>query len=176
MPIGIPYGLLIKLALLIALVGGIFFAGAHWKQTQWDAAIMEQSVKVAHVIVEVAQLTGTIAAEHARTTVKTAARHEALRKDVADHAPTTRTIRISPVLERVFDDIGGVRGRPDGVPAPAGHPAAAPDSPEDGATLAEVLQAYEYVSDHYDALWDDYHALVEIIVQTDAIVKKGSGN
>ena len=169
-------GPLIKILLLAALVGGIFLSGAHWKQKQWDASIMEQSVKVAHVIVAVAQLTGKIATEHAATTIKTAARHEALRKDIRNVHPEAASVRISPTLERVFDGISGLSSRADGVPASLSHPASPPGAPEDGATLAEVLQAYEYVTGHYDALWDTYHALVEVIVKTTELQRTGSGN
>lgn len=169
-------GPLLKMLALLALVGGIFFAGAHWKQTQWDASIQAQSVKVAHVIVAVAQQTAKIAAAHAAQTIQTAARHEALRKDVRHVQPEAQSLRISPTLERVFDGISGVRGRPDGLPAPAGHSAGPPGAPENGSTVAAVLSAYEYVTEHYDALWDTYRALVEVIVKTEAIQKQGSGN
>lgn len=169
-------GLLLKLLLVAALVGGIFFSGAHWKQNQWDASIQAQSVKVAHVIVAVAQQTAKIAAAHAAQTIRTAARHEALRKDIRYVQPEAQSVRISPTLERVFDGISGVRGRPDGLPAPAGHSAGPPGAPENGSTLAAVLSAYEYVTEHYDALWDTYSALVEVIVKTEALQRAGSGN
>lgn len=176
MPIGIPYGLLIKLALLVALVGGIFFAGAHWKQKQWDAAIVEQSVKIAHVIVAVAQETAKIAERHARETIKTAARHEAARKEIEVHADEARSVRISPALERVFDDISGVRARPDGLPTPAGHPAGPAGAQETGPTVLALLRAYEHAVAELESLWDDYDALVQVIVRTDAIQREGSGN
>lgn len=169
-------GPLLKLLLVLALVGGIFSAGAHWKQKQWDAAIVKQSVKVAHVIVAVAQETAKIAEQHARQTVRTAARHEATRKDVESHAEEAKTIRISPTLERVFDGISGLSGRADSVPAAPGHPAGPAGAQEAGPTALAVLRAYEHAVGELDSLWDDYHALVEIITTTEALQRVGSGN
>lgn len=165
------------LVVVLALVGIGEWHGRRAVQQRWDAAIAQQAMASAAVVIQAAENTAAVETRYEEAAREQEARVRVVTREVVRYVQSpAEKCQASPELVRAVDAVSGLLdGAADGLPASASAAGAAPVENEAPITDAEILRAYEAAVVELAALWDTYAALVEWVESSYAIGRDGAG-
>ena len=157
------------LLLVAAIFGAGYYRGFQAEKQAWDAAIAEQAVKSAGVVIKAAENTAVVVTKYIKVKGATETVFQTIEKEVIRYVEAAHPDCFIPrQFEWVWDDANG-------LPAAAG-PAGRTDAGDDsGLSPAEILQAHADDANSRAELWDRYAALRDWVASSYLIQKDGAG-